>query len=99
MTSATFSMRMDAKTKDELEAEAKRRDRSAAYVAQEAIKEFLDRQAYKRESLLAAIEEADKGIFISGEAVERWMERWADGHDDPFPEPDIFPENHKDAAA
>jgi predicted transcriptional regulator len=99
MTSATFSMRMDAKTKGALEAEAKLRDRSAAYIANKAIEDFLDKQVYKRESLRAAIEEADKGVFISGEAVERWMERWADGHDDPFPEPDIFPESEKDAAA
>jgi predicted transcriptional regulator len=37
MTTATFSMRTDAETKKALEAEAKRQDRSAAYIAQRAI--------------------------------------------------------------
>jgi hypothetical protein len=52
-----------------------------------------------RESIRDAIAEADKGVFISGEAVERWLGRWAEGHDEPFPEPDIFPEDGKTAAA
>ena len=92
MPSATFSMRMDAITKSSLEAEAKRRDRSAAYVANEAIQSYLDKQAYKRESLLAAIEEADKGIFISEEAMDKWMDSWGTDNELPAPEPDIFPE-------
>lgn len=92
MPSATFSMRMDANTKSSLEAEAKRRDRSTAYVVNEAIQSYLDKQAYKRESLLAAIEEADKGIFISEEAMDKWMESWGTENELPAPEPDIFPE-------
>jgi predicted transcriptional regulator len=95
MPSATFSMRMDAKTKSGLEAEAKRRDRSSAYIANEAIEAFLDKQAYKRECLEAAIAEADKGVFISEEAMDRWMESWGTENELPPPEPDIFPENRK----
>lgn len=95
MTTATFSMRMDTKTKSALEAEAKRRDRSAAYVANEAIGDFLDRRAYKRESLLEAIEEADKGVFISEEAMDRWIESWDTEGELPPPQPDIFPKASK----
>jgi predicted transcriptional regulator len=95
LTSVTFSMRMDAKTKGALEAEAKRRDRSAAYVANEAIEDFLDKQAYKRESLRAAIEEADKGVFISEEAMDQWIDSWDSENELPPPEPDIFPEKLK----
>lgn len=95
MTSATFSMRMDARTKSALEAEAKRRDRSAAYVAQKAIEDFLDRQSYKQESLLAAIEEADKGVFISEEAMDKWIDSWDTDEELPPPQPDIFPTNAK----
>ena len=99
MASATFSMRMNADVRSALEAEAKRRDRSAAYIASEAIESYLSMQAGKRESLMAAIKEADAGIFVSGEAVEKWMDRWADGFDDPFPEPDVFPELKSKPAA
>lgn len=92
MTTATFSMRMDAKTKSALEAEAKRQDRSAAFVAKEAIEDFLDRRAYKRESLLAAMAEADKGVFISEEAMDKWIDSWDSENELPPPEVDIFPE-------
>ena len=95
MTTATFSMRIDAKTKSALEAEAKRQDRSAAYVAKEAIEELLDRRAYKREGLLAAIKEADKGVFISEEAMDRWIDSWDTEGELPPPAPDIFPVSHK----
>lgn len=95
MTAATFSMRMDAKTKNALEAEARRQDRSAAYVANEAIEDFLGKRAYKRECLRAAIEEADKGVFISEEAMDRWIDSWDTENELPPPEPDIFPENAK----
>ena len=95
MPSATFSMRMDAKTKKALESEAQRRDRSAAYIAGEAIAAYLDKQAYKRECLLEAAAEADKGVFISEEALDRWMDSWGDENELPPPEPDIFPGNGK----
>jgi len=41
----------------------------------------------------AAVAEADKGIFVSQEAVDRWMESWGTENELPMPEPDIFPEN------
>ncbi len=99
MATTTFSMRMDADVKRKLEEQATLEDRSAAYVANRAIEDFLAREDAMRTSIRKAIAEADKGVFISGEAVERWMERWADGHEEPFPEADIFPEADKVIAA
>jgi predicted transcriptional regulator len=93
MSTTTFSMRMNADTKLRLEESARRKDRSAAYLANIAIENFLRREAAEREAVAEALSEADKGVFVSGEAVDRWMQRWADGHDEPFPEPDIFPES------
>lgn len=95
MGTTTFSMRIDADIKKALEEEARRQDRSAAWIAKEAISDFLDRQAYKRECIEEAVREADKGVFISGDAVMAWMQRWAEGYNDPPPEPDIFPEGYK----
>jgi predicted transcriptional regulator len=91
MTTATFSMRIDTKTKRALEEEARRQDRSAAYVAQRAIAEYLEREEAKVETVRKTLAEPDDGIRYSEEIVSRWMARWADGHDDPFPEPDINP--------
>jgi hypothetical protein len=42
---------------------------------------------------LAAVREAlenDDGWRTSGELVMAWMSRWAEGYDEPMPQPDIF---------
>ena len=47
------------------------------------------------EAIKAALAEADKGVFVSAEAVHRWMESWDTDNELPIPEPDIFPDDHK----
>lgn len=89
MTTTTFSMRMDADVKRRLEEKAASMDRSASWIAQRAIEDYLAREEALIESIRNALEN-DDGTRTSGEAVMAWMERWAEGHDDPFPEPDIF---------
>ena len=91
MHSTTFSMRMDADVKRRLEETAKLRERSAAFVVNEAIAEFYQRQDAIERAVREAIED-DDGTRYSEEVIMNWMERWADGHDAPFPEPDIFEE-------
>ena len=91
MSAAPFSLRLKPEVKAALEKEAARLDRSAGYIAQQAIEQFLDASDYKRECLQEAIAEADKGIFISEEAMDRWVDSWGTENELPLPEPDIFP--------
>lgn len=91
MPTVPFSLRIDTKLKSRLEKEAAREDRSAAYIAQKAITEFVEAREARRKILDEAFAEADKGVFVSGEAVRKWMESWDTGHELPMPEPDIFP--------
>ena len=91
MSAAPFSLRLKPEVKAALEKEAALMDRSAAYVAQQAIEKFLDASVYKRECLREAIAEADRGIFISEEAMDRWVDSWGTENELPLPEPDIFP--------
>jgi predicted transcriptional regulator len=44
-----------------------------------------------------ALAEADKGIFVSGEAVIEWLESWGTDNVKPSPEPDIFPRKRRSA--
>lgn len=92
MTSVPFTFRMDVDTKTRLEKEAELEDRSASNIAQRAIERYLDAKAYKRECIREAIAEADKGIFISEEAMMAWMRSWGTDNELPPPEPDIFPD-------
>ena len=91
MPTTPFSIRLDTKVKARLEREARLEDRSAGYVAQKAIEDYLDAKAYKRECLREAVAEANKGVFISEEAMDAWVNSWDTDNELPMPEPDIFP--------
>ena len=90
MSSARFSLRLEPELKDWLEVEAKRRKRSAGFVATSAIQQLKDTTEAKRDLIQKAVEAADKGVFVSQEAVHSWMESWDTGHELPMPAPDVF---------
>ena len=87
----TFSVRIPAGLKRELEDYAKATQRSSAFIVKEAIETHLaERRAY-----LAAIDEALKeaeetGEYISGEKMVEWLDSWGKPDEKPMPEPDIF---------
>lgn len=93
MATVPFSMRLDEDVKTRLEKQAAREERSAGYLAQLAIQNLLEEREYFYEQMDLAIAEADKGVFISGEAMHRWIESWGTENELPPPEPDIFPES------
>ena len=95
MATVPFSIRLDEDIKARLEREAELEDRSASYIVQKAVGQYLDGKEYFRREMEAAIAEADKGVFISGEAMHRWMESWDTENELPPPEPDIFPPGYK----
>ena len=90
MAAAPFSVRLDEDIKVRLEKEAVREDRSASYIVQKALEEYLDYQEFFRREMEAAIAEADKGVFISYEKIKARMESWDTDHELPPPEPDVF---------
>jgi predicted transcriptional regulator len=84
------SVRLGRDVLGELEEEARRQHLSAAQIANEAIRAYLDNQALKREAVQEALAEADKGVFISSEAMHRWIKSWGTANELPPPEPDVF---------
>ena len=84
-------IRLDESLKARLETAAEAEDRSPSWLAQKAIANFLDDRDFKREQLLLAFAEAEKGVFISDEAMMAWMDSWDTSHELPVPQPDIFP--------
>ncbi len=100
MATTPFSIRLDTKLKARLEKEAKRRDRTAAFIASRAIKLYFEQLDLVEQEIDAAFAEADKGVFISGEKIFDWMNSWGTENELPPPEPDIFPvpKNKKKAA-
>jgi RHH-type transcriptional regulator, rel operon repressor / antitoxin RelB len=87
MPTTSFTLRMDTDLKARLEAEAQAEDRSAAWLAQTAISELLERREWKRQAIEEAEAEAEAGLLIDGDAVEAWVKSW--GTHDPLPPPTV----------
>jgi predicted transcriptional regulator len=85
-----LALHIDNDTKQRLEAEARWQDQSEAEVATDAIKAYLDHHTHLREAIETAAAEADKGVFISREAMMGWVKDLFDGKKGPAPQPDVF---------
>ncbi len=89
MPNVPFSLRMDARIRSRLEAEARRRDRSASWIATKAIESYLSACDEKRHAIENALSDAENRVFISSEAMNSWVEKWGTDKEDDLPEPDI----------
>jgi len=95
MSDATFSVRLPEELRQEVDAFAKATRRSRSFIVKEAIEAHLaERRAYLA-AIDEAVREADEGVFVSGEAVMRWLDSWGTDNELPPPEPDIFPDPGK----
>lgn len=95
MSVSPFSVRLDEDLKSRLEKQAELENRSSAFIVQKALEGYLGaRDRFYRE-IDAAFAEAEKGVFISQEAMHRWMDSWGTDNELPPPEPDIFPAGNK----
>ncbi len=90
MGEVPLSLHVSAEVKRRLEQEAELTRQSESEVASEALVAYFLNREHLREALKEAIAEADKGVFISGEAMHRWIESWGTDHELPPPEPDVF---------
>jgi predicted transcriptional regulator len=90
MVASPFSVRLDEDVKERLDREARREDRSAGYIINKAVGQYLDQKDWFRKEMEAAIAEADKGEFISWEKIRDWTRSWGTENELPPPEPDVF---------
>jgi len=90
MATVPFTFRLDEEIKLRLEEEARADERSASYIASRAIKQYLDSRKYERLAIEEAVNEAEKGVFISSKSMRTWIASW--GADDELapPKPDVF---------
>ncbi|MDE2446514.1 MAG: ribbon-helix-helix protein, CopG family [Alphaproteobacteria bacterium] len=85
------SLRIDPDLKSKLEDIAKAEDRSLSYIAQQALKAYLDARDYRSEQILSAHAAAKvEKEFVSGEAMMAWVESWDTPQELPAPKPDVF---------
>lgn len=91
MATENLSIPLEVGLKADLEAEARRERRSESWIAERAIEAYLAAKKQKREAIDLAVTEADNGVFVSRQAVDRWVESWSNGEEATKPAPDILP--------
>lgn len=90
MAATPFSIRIDERLRGELEKICDITERSKAYITSKAIEEYVERNSWKVEALKQAKLEADKGEFISNEAMGDWINSLGTDEEIPAPTVDIF---------
>lgn len=89
MAGIPFSLRIDPRLKAALDREAEREKRSTGYILQRAAEEYLERRQAFDDMVDRLEAEADKGAFVSGEAVDAWVESWDTVEELPVPGVDV----------
>ena len=92
MATSQFSLRLPEELKHSLSEMSKLAHRSQSQIAVRAITEYVERNEWKMKALQNAKQEADKGVFVSHESIDTWLDSWVGGTDNelPAPEADFF---------
>ncbi len=74
--STTMTIRIDEHTKNQLGKLAESSRRSKSFLAAEAIKTYIELNAWQMQEIEASLVEADNGQFASDEEVSAVIEKW-----------------------
>ena len=91
MASDRITIRVEPELKQWFEQQAKLKDRSLGYMVTESMEQTKRSSEARDQMIRDAMAEADNGVFVSEEAVHKWMDSWDTDNELPFPEPDVFP--------
>lgn len=86
MTNRSFRLQPDIAAR--LAAEAEAQQRSANWIVNRALKEYLEHEEEERirwQETLEAIEEVDKGNVYSAEEIFAWVDSWGSKNELPPP--------------
>ena len=75
-SSTTISVRIDARTKKQLEALAGRARRSKSFLAAEAITAFVAAETWQLDEMQAGLKELDQGRGVPHKDVATWLRSW-----------------------
>jgi predicted transcriptional regulator len=75
-SSTTISVRIDARTKKQLEALAGRARRSKSFLAAEAITAFVAAETWQLDEMQAGLTELDEGRGVPHKGVATWLRSW-----------------------
>ncbi len=76
--SSVFSVRLEARLKDQVDTLARAVDRPRSWVVTRAIEEYVGREAWQIAEIEKGLKEADSGDFASAEEAAQTLAKWAD---------------------
>ena len=79
--SETMTLRLDAPTRRRLERLAKATARSKAFLAQEAIRAYVELNEWQVQAIEKGIAAADDGRLVDDDVVTAWLESWGSGRE------------------
>jgi RHH-type transcriptional regulator, rel operon repressor / antitoxin RelB len=89
MSSTVLSIRIPDALKQQLDYLSRSTKRSKAFLAAEALEDYVKKNAWKARELHEALAQADKGAFISHDAMAAWVDSIGSENELPPPKPDI----------
>lgn len=89
MPSTSLSVRLTDELKESLEVISQLTHRSQSQIVARAIAEYVGRNEWKLKAIQAAKFEADKGVFVSQNAILDWLDSWGTDEEQIAPESDI----------
>jgi RHH-type transcriptional regulator, rel operon repressor / antitoxin RelB len=84
-TTETLSIRLDAGTKQRLDALARYSKRSKSFLAAEAIAAYVQQEEWQLGEIQAGIKELDAGKAVSHEKVQTWLKSWGKSNEKKAP--------------
>jgi predicted transcriptional regulator len=87
-----YSIRLDDDPRKALERAVAIEDRPPTQLVVGAIRAMLEAKVAKRAALEAALDEAERGVFLSADAMTAWRETWGGAEEGPPPKVDVGPD-------
>ena len=86
--SQTVSVRLDDETVKKLDMIAKSADRSRAWLMSQAVKQYVEHEAWQIDAIKKSLEklEAGKAKFADHADVAKWLSSWGSGNETEHPQ-------------
>jgi RHH-type transcriptional regulator, rel operon repressor / antitoxin RelB len=89
--STTLTLRIDETLKSKLESLAEATQRSKSFLAAEALERYVAEESWQVAEIKEGMGQADAGVLIAGEDMDKWLASWGKDHELPPPKRQRLP--------
>jgi predicted transcriptional regulator len=85
--STLFSFRLKDELKEKLVSLAEATQRSQSFLATAALERYIELESWQVAHIKKGVRQADKGLVVAGQDVDRWLASWGTPKELPAPKP------------